>query len=44
MILTYDPPYEIAYVRLQEKSVHVETIRHELHVDNGSTDRLYVDR
>ncbi len=43
MKLTYDPRYNIAYLRFQEKSVGVETIRlsEELNVDLGPDGKVY---
>lgn len=43
MKLTFDPRYNVAYLRFQEKSVQVETIRlsEELNVDMGPDGKVY---
>lgn len=43
MKLTYDPRYNIAYIRLQEKTAQVETIRvsDELNVDIAPDGTVY---
>ena len=43
MKLTYDPRYNIAYLRLHEKPAEVETIKisDELHVDVASNGTIY---
>ena len=43
MKLTYDPRYNIAYIRLQEKTAEVETIRvsDELNVDMAPDGTVY---
>lgn len=43
MKLTYDPTYNIAYIRLQERSAEVETIRvsEELNVDLAPDGTVY---
>jgi len=43
MKLTYDPRYNIAYLRLHEKPAEVETIKisDELHVDVASDGTIY---
>ena len=43
MKLTYDPRYNIAYIRFQEKTAQVETIRvsDELNVDIAPDDAVY---
>ena len=43
MKLTYDPRYNIAYIRLHEKITEVETIKisDELHVDIASDGTIY---
>ena len=43
MKLTYDPRYNIAYLRLQEKAAQVETIQicDELNIDISPDGRIY---
>ena len=43
MQLTYDPRYNIAYIRLKDKTAEVETIRvsEELHVDLAPDGTVY---
>jgi len=43
MRFTYDPRYNLAYIRLHEKSAEVETIKigDELNIDMGPDGKLY---
>jgi uncharacterized protein YuzE len=43
MRLTYDPKYNIAYIKFQEKSTEVETIKvsDELNIDMASDGTIY---
>jgi uncharacterized protein YuzE len=43
MRLTYDPKYNIAYIKFQEKSAEVETIKvsDELNIDMASDGTIY---
>jgi len=43
MRLTYEPRYNVAYLRLQEKAAHVETIRlsEEMNVDIAPDGTVY---
>ena len=43
MKLTYDPKYNVAYIRLQDKTDGVETIRlsDELNIDMGPDGKVY---
>ena len=43
MKLTYDPKYNVAYIRLQDKTDEVETIRlsDELNIDMGPDGKVY---